>query len=102
MKTKVENVDLDKFKTVPADLSNVSLIENDVVKKMYYILVTKVNAVDTKMPSTSGLITKAHYDLYKHGFEESIEDVHKKIPGVTLEIEGSIRHRKDKKGTFSC
>ena len=31
----------------------------DVVKKTVYIkLVTKVNAIDTKIPSTSGLVTK--------------------------------------------
>ena len=31
----------------------------DVVKKTVYIkLVTKVNSIDTKIPSTSGLVTK--------------------------------------------
>ena len=59
-------------------------------KKVYYKLITKVNTIDTKMPSTSGLITKTHYDSYKQGVEKNIEDVHKKMPGVMLEIEASI------------
>ena len=44
LKTKVENVDVDKLKTAPADLSKLSnLVDHDVVKKtVYYKLVTKV------------------------------------------------------------
>ena len=90
LKTKVDDLDLDKPKTVPANLNNLSNVENDGVKKMSYKLVTKANAVDNKMPRASVLITKTH-DSDKQGFEESIEGVHKKMSGVILELEGSIR-----------
>ena len=60
LRTKENNLNIDKFKTVPANSSMVSnLVENDVVKKtMYDGLVTKVNAIDTKLTSISGLVTK--------------------------------------------
>ena len=80
LKTKIDDLALDKLKTVPADLSNLSNVENDGVKKMSYKLVTKVSAVDTKMPRASLLITKTH-DSDKQGFEESIEGVQKKMSG---------------------
>lgn len=44
LKTKVENVDVDKLKTAPADLSKLSnQVDHDVAKKTVYCkLVTKV------------------------------------------------------------
>ena len=41
-------------------------------------LVTKVNAIDTKIPSTSGLVTKTEYDWDKQDLERKIEDVDRK------------------------
>ena len=46
---------------------------------MYDQLVTKVNAIDTKIPCTSGLFTKTWYDLEKQGLEKKIKDVDRKI-----------------------
>ena len=43
----------------------------------------KVNAIDTKIPSTSGLVTKTQYDSDKQGLEKKIEDVDKKIPNTS-------------------
>ena len=48
-------------------------------KTEYYDLVTKVNAIDTKIPSISGLVTKAQHDLDKQGLQK-FEDVDKKTP----------------------
>ena len=47
-----------KFKTVPADLRKLSnVVDNDIVRKILYdLLVTKVDAIDTKIPSISGLV----------------------------------------------
>ena len=55
LKTKVDNLDVDKLVTVYADLSKLSnVVNNDVVNKTVYDkLVTKVNAVDTKILSSS-------------------------------------------------
>ena len=47
---------------------------------MYHNLVTKVNTIDTKIPSTSGLVTKTRYDSGKQGLEKKIKNVGKKIP----------------------
>ena len=67
MKTKIDNLDKDKSKTVPGDLIKLSkIVHNGVVKKTVYDdLVIKVNAKDTKIPSTSGLITKTQYGSHK-------------------------------------
>ena len=45
---------------------------------MYDHLVTKVNAIDTKIPRTSELVTKTQYDSDKQSLLEKIKDVGKK------------------------
>ena len=83
LKTKVDNLDVDKLKTVPASdfikLSNV--VDNNVVKKNVYDkkLATKVNFVNTNISSTSGLVIKTQYDWNKQALEKKINDVNKKI-----------------------
>ena len=47
-------------------------------KTVYDKVVIKVNAVDTKIPSTYGLVTKTQYDLDKQGLEKKIEDIDNK------------------------
>ena len=55
LKTEVDNLDLDKFKTMPADLSKLSnVVNDDVIKTMYDKLVIKINAIDTKITGTKG------------------------------------------------
>ena len=46
---------------------------------MYSILVVKVNAIDTKIPSTNRLVLKMLYDSDRRGPEKKIEDIDKKI-----------------------
>ena len=60
LKTQVDNSEVDKFKLGLADLNKLSnVVDNVVVKKTVYDkLVIKVNAIDTKIPSTSGLVRK--------------------------------------------
>ena len=55
LKIKVDNLDVDKLKTVPAILSKLStILDNDVVKKTVHDkLVIKVNAFDTKIKKHS-------------------------------------------------
>ena len=73
-------MDLDKLKTVPSDLGKLSnVVDNDVVKRLFDKLVTKVNTIDTKLPSTRGLVSKPQYDSDKQGLEKEIEDVNRKI-----------------------
>ena len=49
LKSKVDDLDVRKLKTVPVDLKKLSdIIDNDVVKKTVYDqLLKKVNAIDT-------------------------------------------------------
>ena len=63
------------------DLSNLrNAVHNDVVRKTRYSkLSTKVNSFDTKVPSTSGLISKLKNDLDKQNLKKKIENVDKKI-----------------------
>lgn len=39
-------------------------------KKLFNKLVTKVNAIDTEIPSTMGLISKTQYDSEKWNLEK--------------------------------
>ena len=59
---------------------------------MFNKLVIKVNAIDTKAPSTTEIVTKIQYDSEKQALEKSIKDVDyntkiteikNKIPSVT-------------------
>ena len=88
LKTKVDDLDGDKTKTVPVNLGKLcNSVNNGVVKKtLYNQLVTKVNAIDTKTPSTSRLVTKRRYDSDKQALEKKIEDGYKKIPNITGQI----------------
>ena len=81
LKTKVDDLHVNKLKNVPADLSKLSNIVNiDFVKKTVYSqLVTKVNDIDTKIPITSGLVTKTQNDADKQSVKKKIADVDKII-----------------------
>ena len=69
LKTKVFNLDIDKLKTVATDFrkaSNVADSGNDVVQRTAYDeLVTNTNAIDNKLPTTRGLVSKRQYDSEK-------------------------------------
>ena len=67
LKFKVGNLDPDNLKSIPADLIKKSnAVNNNVLKKTVYDkLVINVDAIDTKIPTTSGLVTKTRYDSDK-------------------------------------
>ena len=78
LKTKVNDFDVDKLKNVPVDLSMLSNVVDNVVKKsVYNQFVTKLNTTNTKIPSTSELVTKTQYESDKKGLQKRIEDVDK-------------------------
>ena len=85
LQTKANNSDLDKPKTILVDVSKLSsVIDNHAVKKTVYDkFVIKVNAVDTKIPNSSGLVTKMQYDSSKQSLEKKAGDVEKKIPNTS-------------------
>ena len=59
-------------------------MDNDVIKTAVYNRVV-INAHETgiKAPSTTGLVTKALYNIGKQGIEKKIEDVDKKTPNTS-------------------
>ena len=75
LKLNVDELDIDKLKTPPVDLYQLSgAVDNDVVKKaVNNKLVTKVNATDT-----SGFVSKTQYNTDKSGLEKKINDADKK------------------------
>ena len=64
LKTKADNLDVDKLKAVPGDLSMI----------VYNKSVIKVNGNDTKITSTSGLFAKTMYDSENQCLQKKIED----------------------------
>ena len=95
LKTKVDQLDIDRLVHIPNDLSKLSnVVKNDVVKKVdYNKLVTKVNNIDTsdfvlktkystdkielenKIPNTSGLVKKTEYKTQITELENKIPDI---------------------------
>ena len=56
------------------------MADNDVVKNtVYNQLVTKVNFIDNKIPSTSGLVSKTQYDSHKKGLDKKFDNVNTKL-----------------------
>ena len=86
LKTEVNKIDVDKLKTVPVDLSELSNIVNkDVVKKaVFNKLVTKVNNIDT-----TEFVLKTKYDIDKSDLEKKISDAESKIPSINALVTNS-------------
>ena len=63
---KVDTLDVDKPQTLPTHSSQLSFkAYNDMIKKtLYDKLVTKFNAIDTKIAITSGIVTRTQYYYY--------------------------------------
>ena len=71
LKTKVDQLDIDKLVPVPTDVSKLSyVVKNDIVKKaVYNKLVAKVDNIDT-----SDFVLKTKYDTDKTKLENKIPD----------------------------
>ena len=80
LKTEVDKIDVEKLKSVPVDLANLSnVVKNDVVKKIEYNkLVTKVDEIDI-----TNFVKKGKYEKDGLDFENKIKKIDKKIPDVT-------------------
>ena len=95
LKTEVDKLDIDKLVPIRADLSKLSdVVKNNVKKDVYDKLVAKVDNIDTskfvletkydtdkselenKVPDTSGLVKKTEYDA-------KITDIEGKIPDIS-------------------
>lgn len=76
MKTKVDDLDVHKLKSLSAALSKLNnLVNNDVVQRtVYNKLVIKVSVIYIKTSNTSRLVTKTQYDSDRQGLENNIGD----------------------------
>ena len=82
LKAEVDNIDVDKLKTVPVDFSKLSkVVNNEVVKKIVYDkLAAKLNNIDSGLID-SGLIfktLKTKYDADKSSLEKKSNSANKK------------------------
>ena len=71
LKVRVDKLDVDKLKTVLADLSSITnVIDNNVLKNVVYDkLVINVNTIDTKITNI-GLFSEMQYDSHKQNSEK--------------------------------
>ena len=75
LKTEVDKLDIDKFVSIPADLSKSSnVVKNKALKKTEYDAKIKNNEV--KMPDISNLATKSNLNT-------KINEIRNKIPSIT-------------------
>ena len=67
LKTKVEDLDFGKLKTIPVDLKKLSdVVGNEVDKDTKFnTLKTKVNNLETKVPDTTTLVHINQYNTDK-------------------------------------
>ena len=80
LKTKVDNLDVDKLKTVPVDFKKLSdVVHNEVVKNTKFnTLRIEVNNLEKKTPNATTLIHINQYNTDKQNLEKKIEMLIKK------------------------
>ena len=85
-KTKVEDLDVGKLKTVPVDLKKLNdVVDNKVIENAKFnTLKTTVNSLERKIPDATTLIQLNQYNTDNQNLEKKIGDVDKKykIPVV--------------------
>ena len=59
-------------------------MDNVAVKKLFNKLIIKLKALETKTPSSRGLVNKTQYYLDKQSLEKNIENADKKIHNTSL------------------
>ena len=87
LKTEVDKLDIDKLAPVPVDLSKLSdVVKNNVKKAVYDKLAAKVNNIDT-----SDFVLKTKYQTDKKELENKIPDVTNLVKKTKLtELENKI------------
>ena len=80
LKTKVDDLDVGKWKPVPVDLKKVSdVVDNKVVKNTKFnTLKTKVNNLEKKIPDAITLIYVNQYNTDKQNLDKKAGDNDKK------------------------
>ena len=81
LKTKVDDLDVGKSKTVPVELKKLSnLVDNEDVKNTKFnTLKIKVNNLYKKITDETTLVHINQHNTDKQNLEKTIEDINKKI-----------------------
>ena len=84
-KTKVDDLDVSKLKTVPVNLKKLSdVVDNEVLKNTKFnTLKTKVNSLEKEISDATTLIHINQYNTDKQNLEKKIGYVDKKIPDTS-------------------
>ena len=85
LKTKEDDLDVGKLKTVPVDSKKLTdVVDDEVIKDTKFnTLKTKVNNLEKKFPKATTLIHMNQYNTDKQNLEKKIGDVNKKIPDAS-------------------
>ena len=96
LKLNVDDLDVGKLKTVPADLKKVSdVVDNEAVKNTKFnTLKTNVNNLENKTPDATTLIHINQYNTDKQNLEEKPEMLIKKIPGTIRLVTTTVLNKK--------
>ena len=97
LKTKADDLDADKLKTVPVDFKKLSdAVSQEVVKKktVYNKLNTKVNNLENKICDGSSWIETNQYNADEQNLERKIGDVDKKAPGISALVTTTVLNAK--------
>ena len=80
LKTKVDDLDVGKLKTIPVDLKKLSdVVDNEIIKNTKFnTLKTKVNNLGKKIPDAITLIHINQYNMDKQNLEKKVGDVDEK------------------------
>ena len=96
LKTKLDDLDVSKLKTVPIDLKKLSgVVDNKVVKNAKFNkLKTKVNNLDKKIPYAITLIQINQYNTGRQNWERKITDANKKVPDISSLVTATVLNTK--------
>ena len=96
LKTKVDNLDAGKLKTVSVDLKELrDVVNNEVVKNTKFnTLKTKLNSLEKKIQDAATLIHLNQYNTDKQNSEKKIGNVDKKIPDTSRLLTTTVLNTK--------
>ena len=97
LKTKVDDLDVGKLKTVPVDLKNLSdVVDNEDVKnKKFNTLKTELNNFEKKIPDATTLIHIHQCNTDKQNSEKTkLEMLVKKIPDTSILLNTTVLNKK--------
>ena len=100
LKTKVDDSDIGKLKTIPVEFKKFSdVVDNEVVKNTKFkLLKTKVNKLNKKIPDVTTLIHINQYYTDKQNLEKKIGYSDKKIRDVSELVTTTVFNTKIKEG----